>query len=150
MFDIHQAVEAAINRKTEADNAAWEEFQSRSRELLNGYLSRKSQKVLFGERAESLAQEALSQPLTPEQQEFELERLAEGLALQGDLESAVAFSPKRSEEYQAKLDAVLRDPIERCECSKRKNSWFLKEQIEYHNQIYSLYSCPHCNFTNAI
>jgi len=160
MFDPEAAIQEAL---ASTDQSSLRKLQEEEMAKLRKP-TRGGAKRTFGIRAVSLALESLEHldPNNPDDTKrihFEYERLAEGYALLGNLESAIHYSTDRVAEYQQMLDAIHKPDDEWCACPSSRqqssnkmiptNGRFVVTTIPYKNRDYTLYKCNNCGFVNA-
>jgi hypothetical protein len=135
-FNATRAIARVLAEKTDEERAEEAKYQSEQREKL-GTLTDVELKIQFGRRmVEAVRRKAGLDP-TPEQ----LDRLAEGYALQGDYDQAIKCVQDRDRrgEYLSILSAL---DGAGCQCTSPKA--FLKERIFARGKIVDVYGCTVC------
>lgn len=173
-FSLDAAL-VAIQQKNDEDRDGWGKYQEEQRQKINASLKNLSDadiKFQQGIRAVDFARQQLADladtPLTGEHPQlfnFELNRMAEGYALQGDYLTALMFvkDEDKKAEYQAVQDAIMRPDDETCPCEKdgkgtnaagkavKFSTMFIKDTFysQHHGQVVNLWKCSTCPFMNA-
>lgn len=141
-FDINTAVNAILARKTPAEREDEARFQAAERAKLH-LPTEIDIRAQLGARMVALAQEALDTGVS----EFELARLAEGYALQGDYKKALELTTNddKRKEYEQILTAYTNGS--KCDCPTTKgtvSTRFTKDKLLIDGQVRDLIACSLC------
>lgn len=141
-FNLESAIAAAIARKTDFERAEEEKYQTtqRAAQLTPSPTSARAE---LGKRMVAMAETALVENPT----EFELTRLAEGLAYQGQFQLAAEITPDsvKKSEYLAVVKAL--NGNKDCDCPKKQGSIptrFTKDTILVEGKPRDLVACALC------
>lgn len=170
IFDLEKAL-AAITKKNEADKDEWACFQEEQRQKLNltqKNLSAADQKFQQGITTVNFALHQLDGLQGTDNIEainLEMDRMAEGYALQGDYRSAVDCSRNEDKkaEYAKVAAAIKIDDDKTCPCNKKAKGTnakgkpvdfptnFIKDVFysQHHGCLVNLWQCTTCGFLNA-
>lgn len=159
-FDIEQALDAISDNFDKNGRDRFEKKQEEKRTALKVTMNSQDSsdlKYLHGMRAIALAEKALKR-LNPDTDRFaylfEMERLAEGYALTGNIEKAFSLTPNpvKQNEY-AKLLSALNNDI-KCFCKTttyntekgkiQVTPQRFKERVFYNGKKYTIFSCTDC------
>lgn len=141
-FDIQTAVSAALARKSDLERQEELKYQEeRQREL--GTMSPISARADLGKRMVSMAEHALETAPS----EFELTRLAEGLALQGYYREAhqITTDVVKQAEYAGIIKAI--DGNANCSCPNKQQNLptrFIKDIVLVDGKERNLIACSLC------
>jgi hypothetical protein len=143
MFDLETAVKAALENAVKEDKVPlrFERFSDIDLKTWQG----EKQVAFAKEQITGLTSQGDTSQLA-----FEIDRMAEGFALQGDY--AQAYDLAQNEEKRAEYKAVL-DAFNNVECSCEEivgkgkttvSTRFLKDRFYHHGQIAELWQCATC------
>jgi hypothetical protein len=141
-FDAIQAINTAIATKTDAERDEEARFQAEQRAKLN-LPTEIDIRAQLGARMVAAAEQALAEHPS----EFETNRYAEGLALQGEYRKALELtqcSVKRAE-YQAIVNGID-NPVD-CACPKKRgqiSTIFTKDRIFAEGRVREVLACALC------
>jgi hypothetical protein len=141
-FNLESAIAAAIARKTDFERAEEEKYQRTQQAALSN-ISPIDARAELGKRMVAMAETAL----VDNPSEFELIRLAEGLAYQGHFALAVDITPDatKQQEYKQIVDALNGNPD--CACPRKQgtiSTRFTKDTILVEGRPRDLIACSLC------
>lgn len=141
-FDVNLALNTAIARKTDAEREEEARFQAEQRAKLN-LPTEIDIRAQLGARMTAAAEIALAEQDT----DFEVNRYAEGLALQGEYRKALSLTrcPVKRAEYTAIVDGI--DNPKDCGCPKKIGTvatLFTKDRILAEGQVREVLACALC------